>query len=346
MRSHCALYVDVGYLLAAAATRVTGTSLRGGVVVAYGSLIDGLIAQAEQDSGLAMLRVNWYDSGGRPGGQADQTQETVGMLPKVKLRLGRRSFTGDQKGVDVRLGLDLATHGRNGVADVMYLVSGDDDLTEAVEEAQGHGVQVIVMAVPDERGRPHAIARHLQREADGVILVDAEVIDSAVRRSMPPPAASSDAPPPESTVESEPPSTRSIPTPADLARASRPDDVLRLARSEAPAIRAGTAVAWSTTTGDGRAADPRGVLSAGAPRAAGEVEAALAYVCRKVVASLALGSTEATKQDLTRGRPHIRADVDRTLLMDVSATLGVYELDERTRYELREHFWQVVDATF
>lgn len=69
MRSHSALYVDVGYLLASAATRVTGTSLRNGVVVDYGKLIDALIAQVEQHSGLPVLRVNWYDSGGRPGGR-------------------------------------------------------------------------------------------------------------------------------------------------------------------------------------------------------------------------------------------------------------------------------------
>ena len=29
----------------------------------------------------------------------------------------------------------------------MFLVSGDDDLTEAVEEAQAHGIEVVLMAV-------------------------------------------------------------------------------------------------------------------------------------------------------------------------------------------------------
>jgi hypothetical protein len=158
VRSHSALYVDVGYLLASAATRVTGTSLRSGVNVDYGRLIDALIAQVEDHSGLPVLRVNWYDSGGRPGGQADATQERIGMLPRVKLRLGRLSYAGEQKGVDVRLGLDLATHGRNRVVDIVYLVSGDDDLTEAVEEAQGHGAQVVVLAVPDRAGSAYGSA--------------------------------------------------------------------------------------------------------------------------------------------------------------------------------------------
>src|SRR3546814_7320613 len=39
MRSNCALYVDAGYLLASAATRITGTSLRNGIHVEYRALI-------------------------------------------------------------------------------------------------------------------------------------------------------------------------------------------------------------------------------------------------------------------------------------------------------------------
>lgn len=181
MRSYCAIYVDAGYLLASAATRVTGTSLRRGVQVDHAKLVRGLIEQAESDSGMPLLRVNWYDSGGRPGGMPDMQQEDIGLLPRVKLRLGRLSHSGEQKGVDLRMGLDLATYGRNRVVDIIYLVSGDDDLTEAVEEAQFHGLQVIVLAVPDQRSRPYAVARNLQREADGVLLLDAEVIDAAVK---------------------------------------------------------------------------------------------------------------------------------------------------------------------
>ena len=136
MRSYCAVHVDVGYLLASAATFVTGSSLRRGIAVDYPTLIARLVEQAETDSGLPLLRVNWYDSGARPGGMPDYQQDEIGLLSRVKLRLGRLSYSGDQKGVDIRIGLDLAIQGRNRVADVVYLVSGDDDLTEAVEEAQ------------------------------------------------------------------------------------------------------------------------------------------------------------------------------------------------------------------
>ena len=80
MRSCCAVYVDVGYFLAAAATRVTGSSLRRGVQADYAALIAWLGEHAEADSGLPLLRVNWYDAGGRPGGMPDPSQDEIGRL--------------------------------------------------------------------------------------------------------------------------------------------------------------------------------------------------------------------------------------------------------------------------
>ncbi|GMA40235.1 NYN domain-containing protein [Mobilicoccus caccae] len=181
MRSCCAVYVDVGYFLAAAATRVTGSSLRRGVQADYAALIAWLGEHAEADSGLPLLRVNWYDAGGRPGGMPDSSQDEIGRLPKVKLRLGRLSYSGEQKGVDVRIGLDLAIQARQRVADVVYLVSGDDDLTEAVEDAQSHGVQVVLLAVPRHDEEPLAVSKHLQREVDRTMVIDQAAIDAAVK---------------------------------------------------------------------------------------------------------------------------------------------------------------------
>lgn len=205
MRSYCAVYVDAGYLLASAATLVAGTSLRGAVRVDHGALIEAMIAQVEEHAGMPLLRVNWSDSA--PPGVPDPVQDGIGMLPRVKLRLGRISPAGEQKGVDLRIGLDLAAHGRNNAVDVMYLVSGDDDLTEAVEEAQSHGAQVIVLAVPTPAGRPYSVARHLQREADQVVLLDPATIASTVTAATvtsPPPAPSS--------------ATGAVVTPADPAQ--------------------------------------------------------------------------------------------------------------------------------
>ncbi|MER5836059.1 MULTISPECIES: NYN domain-containing protein [Streptomycetaceae] len=108
-----------------------------------------------------MLRVYWYDSA--RNGIPDAQQERIGELPKVKLRLGRFGVNGEQKGVDLRIGLDLVAHARNRASDVFFLVSGDDDLAEAVEEAQVHGVQVLLLAVPTADGKAHGVSRHLVR---------------------------------------------------------------------------------------------------------------------------------------------------------------------------------------
>jgi uncharacterized LabA/DUF88 family protein len=182
MRAHCAVYVDAGYLIAAAATRVTGTSLRSSVNVDHDVLIAKLAAYAESQSGLPLLRVHWYDASRE--GVIEPTHERIGLLPRVKVRLGRTGYDGEQKGVDLRIGLDLVGHARNGAVEVMYLVSGDDDLTEAVEEAQVHGVQVMILGVPTNSGGAHGVSRHLHRASDGLELVDGALIDDAVKAAI------------------------------------------------------------------------------------------------------------------------------------------------------------------
>jgi uncharacterized LabA/DUF88 family protein len=137
-----------------------------------------LIREAEAITGLPVLRVHWYDSA--KDGVPDRSQERIGELPKVKLRLGRFGYDGQQKGVDLRLGLDLVNHAQHNAAEVFLLVSGDDDITEAVEEAQAHGVSVVVLAVPSSRGVPHGVSRHLVRAADELVTLSADVIDDAV----------------------------------------------------------------------------------------------------------------------------------------------------------------------
>src|SRR5436309_1594653 len=84
VRSHCALYVDAGYLLAAVATRLTGTSLRAGIEADHEQLIEALIAHATHRSGLPLLRVHWYDTA--RNGVPNPLQEKIGLLPRVKLR--------------------------------------------------------------------------------------------------------------------------------------------------------------------------------------------------------------------------------------------------------------------
>lgn len=317
MRAKCALYVDAGYLLASAATRITGTSFRNGVHVQFGKLIDAVLHQAEEISGLPALRVHWYDSA--KDGVPDAQQERIGELAKVKLRLGRFGVDGQQKGVDLRIGLDLVAHARNGAADVFLLVSGDDDLTEAVEEAQVHGVEVVVLAVPDASGRPHGVSRHLVRAADQVITIHDETIDNAVLKvEQPDPVA-----PPQPIAPERP----AVPSPMDLARRTRTE----------PAPPAPTSsLAYSSSTGLPGHLLPQYVTAA-------DVADEIDTVVRQVVASVTKSATLADLATLQRGRPSLPRDVDRALMLDMSAALGSYDLNDDIRFRMRDRFWELLD---
>ena len=316
MRSNCGIYVDAGYLLAAAATRVTGTSLRNGIAVDYPSLLQGLISEAEALAALPVLRVNWYDAA--PNGIPDQEQEGIGILPKVKLRLGRFGFDGQQKGVDLRIGLDMVAHARNGAVDTIVLVSGDDDLTEAVEEAQVHGVLVIVLAVPTVEGRPHGVSKHLHRAADNLEVMDVKTLESSIRRPAPTVAAT-----PSPTPATPAPGIRA-PSPAVVAGITRPQST--------------GALAYSGTTG----APPE--IAVEYAHTDEEVSEMIDVVAEKALTSFLASAAAEDLASFEFGRPSIPRDLDRALLVDLSDALNTYNLSDGVRTQLRKRFWEMVDA--
>ncbi|MDH6284845.1 NYN domain-containing protein [Prescottella agglutinans] len=328
MRSTCSLYIDAGYLLASAATRVTGTSLRSGIHVDYSKLISSLVDAAEARSGLPVLRVHWYDAAKH--GVPDPQQERIGELSKVKLRLGRFGVDGQQKGVDLRMGLDLVAHARNGASDVFFLISGDDDLTEAVEEAQVHGVQVVLLAVPTVGGKPHGVSRHLVRAADELDIIDGAAVDSAVmkvdRQPAPEPVMPEPKPPVRPAVAAARPAVR---TPLDVAAipqsltTPRPTSVL----------------AYSASTGS-----PAQVLPGyGEDREDDEQEQLIDEVVARVLASFQESASSDDKLELQRAKPSIPRDIDRALLLDASDAMQKYDLDEGIRFRLRARFWEKYD---
>lgn len=336
-RSYCALYVDAGYLLAATATRVSGSSLRAGVIVDHQRLIEKLIHQVEEASNLPLLRVNWYDSGGRPGGNPDEQQEKIGMLPRVKLRLGRLSYGGEQKGVDLRIGLDLATHSRNRIVDIVYLLSGDDDLTEAVEEAQHLGAQVIVFAVPDKDGKPNGVSKHLWREADDVQLVDAALIDDTVfvRQAPTPPTPDTSAAEAAETGAAQgvpAPSTvapkRATPVPAGPASLPSPAN-MPTKRIDRPAP--------THLPFDLDKVDPALLVDADEEHAIGAVASAVARTWMRT-------ASPSEREHLLHRKPSIPPELDRALLVDLSTRLGAYEISEPVRFRLRTRFWEAAET--
>ncbi|WP_083583966.1 NYN domain-containing protein [Rhodococcus zopfii] len=339
MRSTCSLYIDAGYLLASAATRVTGTSLRSGIHVTYSTLISSLVDTAEVRSGLPVLRVYWYDSA--RNGIPDVQQERIGELPKVKLRLGRFGVNGEQKGVDLRIGLDLVAHARNGTSDVFFLVSGDDDLTEAVEEAQVHGVQVVLLAVPTATGASHGVSRHLIRAADELDIIDGATVDDAVLKvdRQPVPAQVPVQPTPTPTPTPTPAATSTpAPVPAPRPAARTPLDAAARAQTPPAPPRRTSVLAYSSTTGSSAQ-----VLPGYDPDDEGDDEQVIDEVVMRVLASFRESATAEEKLELERARPSIPREIDRALLLDASVAMQIYDLDEDSRYRLRARFWDKYD---
>ena len=310
------MYVDAGYFIAAAATRLTGSSFRHSVHVDYGRLLIDLIALVEKRTGLPILRVYWYDAA--RDGIATPAQERIALLPKVKLRLGRVGVEGEQKGVDLRIGLDMVGHSRNGAVATMYLLSGDDDLTEAVEEAQSQGVQVIVLAVPSRTGARHGVSRHLMLAADDLEILDADLLDSSVSG-----VSSQAVPPPIASQES---SATAHPSPTDLARRV-------------------TAAVVTRSAPEGSLNPLHSSATAGTQRDPAELAAIIKEVAMKTYDAWVTAATSTQRDELLTGRPSIPRDLDRALLIDLSEALGEYSLSDQVRVDLRAQFWEAVDRT-
>ncbi|MGB3699178.1 MAG: NYN domain-containing protein [Gordonia sp. (in: high G+C Gram-positive bacteria)] len=335
MRSTCCLYVDTGYLLASAATRVTGTSLRSGINVDYAKLINTLVDTAQTQSGLPVLRVYWYDSA--RNGVPDYQQERIGELAKVKLRLGRFGVNGEQKGVDLRIGLDLVAHARNNASDVFFLVSGDDDLTEAVEEAQVHGVQVVVLAVPTVDGKSHGVNRHLIRASDDLMHIDGSAIDGSVvkveRGAIPALQEPAPTPVPKPSALTQAAQRPPVPSPPKPA-ARTPLDLATGTRTGPPPRPTGT-LAYTSSTGSTSHVMPGYDTSAD--------QDTIDSVVDQVLASFRVSADTSLTQQLERARPSIPRDIDRALLLDASEALDRDDLDEAIRFRLRSRFWEKYD---
>jgi len=114
---------------------------------------------------------------------ATPEQTAIGNLDNVKVRLGRLTPAG-QKGVDTLIVLDLTTLAREKAIDTAFLLSGDDDLREAVIVAQHSGVRVVLLGLPNIGGSRQS--RDLIREADRIVDVTAVVEQCFTHVATPP----------------------------------------------------------------------------------------------------------------------------------------------------------------
>ncbi|WP_062379014.1 NYN domain-containing protein [Demequina pelophila] len=332
MRSNAIVYVDAGYLLASAATRLTGSSFRRGIQPDFPALISVVRDQAERVAGRPVLRSYWYDAA--PHQRPDDDHRVIEMVERVKLRLGRIGTEGQQKGVDLKIGLDMVTHARNGAIDTLILMSGDDDLTEAVDQAQASGVEVIVLAVPDAEGRPHGVSRHLHAAADRLEVVDPDGLDACIVRRL---AAPTPADAIEAVLRAPAMSEPAADEPAAPALPSRPTPAA-LARPRAATPAPVAVPVYSSVSGATRTA-PTATAPVSIP-GSDQVE----RVAQAVVDAFVASATRAQLVELRTNRPSIPRDLDSALLHDLSDALDVYTLDDFERHALRDAFWECVEA--
>jgi uncharacterized LabA/DUF88 family protein len=88
-----------------------------------------------------VLRMYWYDA--CPDGTPSPWHDHLAHLPDVKLRLGElRGSPARQKGVDTLLVHDLIVLAQERSITDAVLITGDEDMREAVSYAQERGVRV------------------------------------------------------------------------------------------------------------------------------------------------------------------------------------------------------------
>ena len=160
-----AIFVDAGYLFAAAGDLCFGTSRRHDLSLHARKATEFLRCRCHSHGKQAHLRTYWYDAAQDAVPTDDQLQ--LGEQRGVKLRLGRLTKEG-QKGVDARIVRDLIVLARNGAVTTAYLMSGDEDVREGVAEAQEFGVSVVLLGIEPPAGRVNQAAT-LVREADDFI---------------------------------------------------------------------------------------------------------------------------------------------------------------------------------
>ncbi|MEU5419844.1 NYN domain-containing protein [Streptomyces sp. NPDC001407] len=180
-----AIFVDAGYVYAAAGRLVAGTEDRRTFDLDAEGLIEAFIDKARMifpDSRL--LRVYWYDGARRRIHTAEQ--QSIAELPDVKVRLGNLNANNQQKGVDSLIRSDLESLARHRAISDAALIGGDEDLVSAVEAAQGYGARVHLWGIEAVTGRNQA--EPLLWEVDSQRTFDLDFCKPYVsRRTLPEP---------------------------------------------------------------------------------------------------------------------------------------------------------------
>lgn len=143
-----AIFIDAGYLLA--------------VSKQLNRRINLLKLSNELTTGMTRIKTIFYDSlpiAGTPAGDALYRKRqifhsTLEHLPNFEVKLGKLQKIDSkyfQKGVDMRLGIDLVQMSMKKEIDAAILITADSDFEYAVEKAQEVGVKVLLAYFPNSK---------------------------------------------------------------------------------------------------------------------------------------------------------------------------------------------------
>jgi hypothetical protein len=345
MRS--AVFIDASFLLSVGSSTVTGTSLRAATNVQMKPLIEGLLQTTREDSGLEPLRLYWYDAS-RNAVFSDEHKE-IALLDDVKVRLGRIGVNGQQKGVDLRLGLDLVEVARNGAAQTAYVLTGDDDIAEAVEAAQELGMKVVLLGLDDPSRRLglHSVAEHLALQVDRIVRIPGSLIEqtfspaprtrpTATPKPGPGPAGHGpERPTPGPTPGRPGPGTSGSVTPGSAGPSQTPAYMPVPTDVAAKSSVLPTSV-YSTSSDeaepDAPGTDRKTMLDTAAE------------VARGAARSWYETATMHELDEVLADRPVLPGDIDATLLRDCAAQIGDDNTGRQSvRRQLRQAFWETID---
>lgn len=164
------IFVDAGYFYDQGAIAISGRKHpRAAIQFDPAAFFTEFSSFAERLTSCKLHRIYWYD--GAKNMVPDDRHIAIDSQPFVKLRLGRLTLDGGQKGVDTLMVRDLMVLSQERTLQQAVVLTGDDDLREGIEYAQDRGVLVHLIGIKDSDGLTSQ-SEGLSRIVDQVSTID------------------------------------------------------------------------------------------------------------------------------------------------------------------------------
>jgi len=171
------IFVDAGYLFASGSLAITGNEVARNYLSLNEQAVIAQLAKtaSELSGGVPLLRIYWYDAIGHKGPNLEQKR--LASSNNVKLRAGTLNGSGQQKGVDSMIVIDMIELARNHAISDAVLISGDEDVRVGVQFAQNYGVRVHLIGLANQVGKKNQSTSLIQ-ESDTHVEWSPEIVSS------------------------------------------------------------------------------------------------------------------------------------------------------------------------